>query len=73
MRIRPEIKRVPPPVAASWYFTIDEAMAYLALSRVRIRELIDQNRLGEPAQCWGRLLIRKDCVERFDHGRVAAT
>jgi hypothetical protein len=72
-RIRPEIKHLPPIVAASWYCTIAEAMAFLGLSRVRVRELIEQHRLGEPAQCWGRLLLRRDCVERFERQRVAAT
>jgi len=73
MRIRPEIKRVSPAEAGSWYCTIGEAQTYLMVSRLRIRQLLAEGRLGEPAQCWGRLLIPKECVERFDRGRVAAT
>jgi hypothetical protein len=59
-RIRSEIKPVPPAhvcahfgVTPHSFCTINEAMARLGLSRVRVRELIEQGRLGVPRQQWG--------------------
>ena len=65
-RIRPEIKRLEPAAAGAWYCTVRDAMAWLGLSRARVRELIEQGRLGTLGQCWGRLLIEKRFVQRFE-------
>lgn len=82
-RIRPEIKPMPPAAVCAHfgieYCTVNQAMARLGLSRARVRELIEQGRLGVPKQQWGRIVVQVGRVERFERrtpgrkGRCLAT
>jgi excisionase family DNA binding protein len=69
-RIRDEIAAMPPFAVCAQlgfeYCTIDEAAARLGVSRRRVRELIEQCRLGTPRQRWGRIFVPVGLVERFE-------